>query len=101
MSVSVELDGIFSPGMSERAEVNGVVIPSGIILRRDPDTTIIGERVEHKASVAMVISDEIDAIGAVCGNDGDILTIGEDEFVIMSITEIGNGISSMRLERCA
>ena len=99
MALSVELEGIFNDELTTPASVNGQPLPSGVIPRIGDSDRFggSGQMVEHDGPLALAVAAEVTALNVRAGDDGDIMTIGDEEYIVLSIAISRNGIATIRL----
>jgi len=99
------LDSAFDD-FGEEALVNGVpALASGapfrVIPQIDGRTVLVGEFVEHTGPQALSRPSHVAAINLAAGNDGDVITISEGAFRVLSINPEASGLAVLSLERTA
>jgi hypothetical protein len=95
--IELELNQMINADSGVPLVVNGAATGAYIIPMLDGSTELNGEVVEHSGPYAMAIMAEIKALDLSAGDDGDLLTIGGSDYVLLAVDSDGHGGALLRL----
>ena len=95
--IELELNQIINAGSGVPLVVNGMQTATHIIPMLDGSTGFNGETVDHSGPYAMAIMADIKALDMSAGDDGDVITIGGADYVLLAVDPDGHGGALLRL----
>lgn len=97
MPIELELDQVINTESGDPLVVNGASTGAYIIPMLDGSTGFNGEIVDHSGPYAMAIMADIKALDMSAGDDGDVITIGGADYVLLAVDPDGHGGALLRL----
>lgn len=95
--IELELSQMINAESGVSLVVNGMQTAMHIIPMLDGSTVLNGEIVDHSGPYAMAIMTEIKALDLSAGDDGDVITIGGADYVLLAVDPDGHGGALLRL----
>ena len=95
--VELELSQMINAESGVPLVVNGAQTAKFIVPMLDGSTGFNGETVDHSGPYAMAVMTDTKVMDLSAGDDGDIITIGGVEYVLLAVDPDGHGGALLRL----